>query len=440
MTRASHVGKASVGIGLVGMLVLTFPSAAWAPPPGPITSGHITVNRTPAGGPPGTQIAMSGTCTGGDAGSNSTVDVILRTIDGDDGVFGHADFPVASDGTWNGTVTVEPGSGQRDLDMDIDCANTQVVLPFFVTDRNTTARPTIVTGIGAKPCGAYGNPPPGIDPAQNCLPDVKSFTADGAIAAANFVADVGAWGANVAVGNVDGSGDPEIVVGAGPVSVPVVATYTLVGAPVGRFFPYGEEFIDGIHVAAADLDGDGKAEIITGPGPGGPPNVRVFSGTGTLLASFLAYDPGFLGGVDVAAVNGEIVTGAGSGGGPHVRRFTASGHPIGGGFFAYDPAFAGGVHVAAGQGRIVTGPGRGGGPNVRVFGLTGSLRASFVAYDPAFTGGVFVAVGDAGIVTGAGGAPHVRSFSLTGDSLGPGFFAYEQRFEAGVPVATVPPA
>jgi len=47
----------------------------------------------------------------------------------------------------------------------------------------------------------------------------------------------------------------------------------------------------GVYVSSADLDGDGKAEIITGLGPG-PKNksaVRIFRGDGTLMEEFQAY-------------------------------------------------------------------------------------------------------------------------------------------------------
>ena len=59
-------------------------------------------------------------------------------------------------------------------------------------------------------------------------------------------------------------------------------------------------------MAAADLTGDGVAEIITGAGPGGGPHVRAFSlASGSLveIASFFAYDPSFGGGVRVAAAD-----------------------------------------------------------------------------------------------------------------------------------------
>ena len=217
-------------------------------------------------------------------------------------------------------------------------------------------------------------------------------------------------------------------------------------------------FTGGVRVAAGDVTGDGLVDIITGPGAGGGPHVRVFSLAGGLteVASFYAYDPTFTGGVFVATgdVTGDgradIVTGAGASGGPHVRAFDlADGGPSEvASFYAYDPTFTGGVTVAVGDvtgdgvAEIVTGAGPGGGPHVRVLDLAEGLTevASFYAYDPTFTGGVFVAVGDvtgdgvADLITGAGagGGPHVRVFDgVTGAEVAT-FFAYDPALTAGV--------
>ena len=64
---------------------------------------------------------------------------------------------------------------------------------------------------------------------------------------------------------------------------------------------------------------------MTGPGAGEAPNVKVFSGLdASVLKSYLAFTPSFLGGVRVATgkVDGDavpdLIAGAGPGGGPTV--------------------------------------------------------------------------------------------------------------------------
>ncbi|HEY8503087.1 MAG TPA: proprotein convertase P-domain-containing protein, partial [Gemmataceae bacterium] len=165
--------------------------------------------------------------------------------------------------------------------------------------------------------------------------------------------------------------------------------------------PYGPNFALGIRAAMADVTGDGVADLITVPGPGGGPHVKVFDGvSGAEIASFFAYDPAVRGGLFVAAgdVNGDgradIVTGADAGGGPHVKVFNGGNFVELQSFMAFDPAFRGGVTVAVGDvdgdGRadVIVGAGAGGGPHVKVFsGATNALIASFMAYDPSFRGG-----------------------------------------------------
>ncbi len=221
-------------------------------------------------------------------------------------------------------------------------------------------------------------------------------------------------GVFVASGDINDDGWDDLITGAGPGGGPHVRMLSgASGAELYSFFAYDSHFTGGVSVAAGDIDGDGQADIITGAGPSGGPHVRVFSGaTGmqlnSALGSFFAYNPAFPGGVFVAAgdINGDgrddVITGAGPGGGPHVRVFSgATGEQLSstiGSFYAYNPVWTGGVYVAAGDvntdGRtdLITGAGPSGGPHIRVFsGIDHSELASFYAYSPDFTGGATVA-------------------------------------------------
>jgi cyclophilin family peptidyl-prolyl cis-trans isomerase len=268
-------------------------------------------------------------------------------------------------------------------------------------------------------------------------------------------------GVSLAAGNIIGDGLTDVVTAAGPGFGPDVDVFNgATGGLFNSFFAYDAGFRGGVSVAVGALAGDGVPDIVTGAGPGGGPNVKVFRATdGALLDSFMAYDPGFTGGVNVAVgdVFGdghlEIITGAGPGGGPNVKVFRASDNALLNSFMAYDTGFRGGVNVAAadlegtGKADIVTGPGSGGGPNVRIFrGADGTLLNSFMAYNIGFMGGVNVAAGQgsagAELVTGAGpgGGPHVQVFDGVGAALTNSFMAYAPTFHNGVDVADMGPS
>ena len=76
---------------------------------------------------------------------------------------------------------------------------------------------------------------------------------------------------------------------------------------VRSFLPYGATFTGGVRVAAGNLVGDQRAEIVTGPASKSA-NVKMFDNTGKLLRSFLAYPTAPAAGVHVAVAPGRSVT------------------------------------------------------------------------------------------------------------------------------------
>lgn len=226
-----------------------------------------------------------------------------------------------------------------------------------------------------------------------------------------------AGGLYVASGDLNADGHDDVIVGAdagGGANVAVFDGRSIAKGqpilPLFNFFPYGQLFTGGVRVAAGDANGDGRSDIICGAGPGGGPNVTIISGiNGAIIRSFFPYPLEFTGGVFVAsgpvgsAVRDNVVVGAGAGGLPQVSVFSIDPGNVTSTlltFLAYEPGFAGGVRVGAvdrnGDGRadILAVAGPGGVAEVETFSaVSGSLIEAFFAYDPQFGGGAYIAGG-----------------------------------------------
>jgi uncharacterized protein (TIGR03118 family) len=285
-------------------------------------------------------------------------------------------------------------------------------------------------------------------------PHVKVFDADDNVIRSFFAFDSAFHGGvRVAVGDVNGDGTPDIVTAAGPSGGPQIRVFSGAdGSVLYSFFAYDTSFRGGLSVAVGDTNGDGFADIITAADSGGGPQIKVFSGAdGSLLLNFFAYDSSFRGGVRVAAadVNGDgtadIITAAAVNGALQIKVFDGATGTLLNSFSAGNSQ--GGVSIAAGdldgdsKAEIVVGAAPGATPLVQVFnGLTGAVSSSFMAYDSKFTGGVRVTVRDfnddglADVITGpgSGGGPDVRLHHSTTQDFGPSFFAFDSAFRGGV--------
>ncbi|NMG20389.1 hypothetical protein DP116_13325 [Brasilonema bromeliae SPC951] len=182
-------------------------------------------------------------------------------------------------------------------------------------------------------------------------------------------------GARVAVGDVNGDGTPDLIVAAGVGGGPRVAVYdgtTVIGVRntprrlVGDFFAFEQALRNGAYVAAGDVDGDGKAEVVLGGGPGGGPRVRVLSGADllnnrqTAVSDFFAGPQTDRGGVKVTVrdlsgqtgttgAKSDLVAASGSGDGSRVTVYLGSqlrpGQPPAARGFDDLSGFRGGVFV-----------------------------------------------------------------------------------------------
>ena len=291
-------------------------------------------------------------------------------------------------------------------------------------------------------------------------PQLRKFRSDGFFIDPSFYAfnENFRGGIQVASGDIDGDGEDEVIAGIGPGEEPWVKVFEIDGTLINSFLAYSRNISGGVYVATGDLDGNGTDEIITGVPEGYGPHVRVFNGlTGepTITAGFFAYAKNVRTGIRVAAgdLNGdgkdEIVTGTGYGAGTHVRTFTGTGQALfTPGFFVYGENDRSGINVAVGslygdgKNYIITGSGQGRASEVRVYDRYGNLRDSLVPYASSYRLGVKVAAGDVTgdlvdeIITGTsvGGGPQVRVFSPDG-TLIDDFFAYSESFRGGVDVA-----
>lgn len=87
----------------------------------------------------------------------------------------------------------------------------------------------------------------------------------------------------------------------------------------------------GVYVACGDLGGLPGDEIVTAPGRGGSPHVRVFDGGGKAIRQWNAHRSTWSGGIFVASgdacpeTGDEVVTGPDRPGSPHIRVFHADG-------------------------------------------------------------------------------------------------------------------
>lgn len=161
-------------------------------------------------------------------------------------------------------------------------------------------------------------------------------------------------GGFLAAGDLDGDDVDEIIVGSGPGRAPEVRVYSADGQLIRRFWPFPSAFRGGVRVAAGDVDGDHKTEIVAAPGPGMEPRLKLFDAAGKekVPGGSLAYQANLQVGVRLALgdVDGDgildILTTPGPGGRSHIRSFGPDLKPKDLSFFAFGGEMLDGVSLA----------------------------------------------------------------------------------------------
>ena len=301
-------------------------------------------------------------------------------------------------------------------------------------------------------------------PASGGAPRLKIYSGrDGSLLVDQFVFDSGFRGGGfVAVGDYNGDGRKDIIVGAGAGGGPRVSVFSINPGsnaliPIADFFAYSADSQTGVRVAAGDLNAVGRDNLITAPGPGGGPQVNVYDGVrnrgravGTPLYSFFAGDSANRDGVNIATGNFrgdgkfDIVTGTASG--PGVVR-------------QYDGRSAGLIReIAIPVGETSTGGGAtsGAGTFNLTAGSNGSLLspsiAPFTLVPGSTTGNAFTGIQTGGVTVGAtdwnkdglddvivgagsGNAPRVRILNIRDGSEIVNLLPFSATFLGGVNVA-----
>jgi serralysin len=239
----------------------------------------------------------------------------------------------------------------------------------------------------------------------------------------------------VAVADVTGDGAADVVTaqgtgGSNEVRVFDGTTGKALKGSLGGFNAFTKAEASGVWVAAGDVTGDGKADIVVGSDGSGTPRVRVYSGANaSLVRNEDLAGLNLTGGARVAAgdVNGDdkvdVIVGSGPGGPGRVAAFDGNNAKLLYSFFAFDLNYQGGVTLAAGDvdgdqyADILAGQAQGGSLVKVVSGKDTAAVSTVTAFD-GFTGGVpWTAMGTADWTSSR---PRARAGSRPGCSWPPG--------------------
>lgn len=277
--------------------------------------------------------------------------------------------------TWNIGTLAPLTTVQLQVDFSVPAATPLKLYTNIAVVSSTTQDPGEKTAIATTLVEPSTSPALVVSSDDGCnLAFVQLMTADGATVGP-VLKPYGnvCGGVRAAAGDINGDGIDELVVApgrgiAGPVKVYPLGSTT----PSYAFYPYGTAYRGGIELACADVNNDGRKDIITGMSLGiGTVNVYTVNGVASLYRTFRGAPAGYAGGVRIAAAD----------------------------FGTYEN----GVLVSPnldGKAEVVVGPNAGTLARVGIYDLspaTPKLARTIIPFGPGYTGGVTLSTGNYGL-------------------------------------------
>lgn len=298
-----------------------------------------------------------------------------------------------------------------------------------VENRSCTMPPPIPTAPQEVPSAPPSKEPPAPDAGGNVGPNIPYIVAAPANDGASEVHVLNAGGTvalkfrpfgrtsrglSVAAGDIDGDSVVDIAVGLRTGPNREVRVFGTNGVLKGRLNVYPARQGAGVTLTVGDINGDGRAELLTSPTIG-PPIVSAYTFSPSraryfLLGRIVAFAPQFRGGMALTTGNisgdfsHEVVLAQGSGGQGIVRIFrydrTRSKFVSVRQFHPYGKGFQGAISVAVGEvtgdgkADIVTVTGPGNPSLVRVSTPTGTKEREFIVSSRSYKGGARVTAVD----------------------------------------------
>lgn len=195
---------------------------------------------------------------------------------------------------------------------------------------------------------------------------------------------------SISIGDLYNTKREKIIIGHS--NEPKLEIYDFQGTLLNSFYAYNKDYKFGLSVSVCDYDNDKQMEIITAPGIGGGPHIKIFDKNGGLKDNFFAGNKNFRGGLNIDCKTdnflneAQIAVAPKSGSSSYILIYNSKRELINS-FMAYQSSYKKEVYVkiydvdSDYQNEIITSPGIGGGAHIKIFEKSGKLINEFFAYN-----------------------------------------------------------